>query len=209
MKYAWWCLAEHTSLYNGVSAVLTSRRPHVSYLLCLSKGRTQLTSGCQSVCSPSSHQSAQGTWVCLCKSQPCTTATGYKHTFLCSSDAQMTLIVISLLRCLILAAQFLTDMVSSQLMGSLEQGVGQVVPICSLGGTAEWVSAVQRISWRRLCLVPGVGCSERFLMILVGLMLNPGPCIRCVNCKNATHIKMDFPTALVILRLWCIQDETH
>lgn len=54
-----------------------------------------------------------------------------------------------------------------------------------------------------------VGHFKRFLMILVGLMLNPGPCIPYVNCKNATHIKMDFPTVLVILRLWCIQDEKH
>lgn len=204
MKYAWWCLAEHTSLYHGVSAVLTPRWPRVS----LSKGRTQLMSGCQSVCSPSSHQSAQGTWVCLCKSQPCKTATGYKHTFLCSSDVQTTLVVISLPRCLILAGQFLTDTVSSQLMGSpgARSGPGGH-HLCSLGGTAEWVSAVQRPPWRWLCLVIGVGCFERFLMILVGLMLNPGPRIQYVNCKNAAYIKMDFPTALVILRLWCIQDE--
>lgn len=43
----------------------------------------------------------------------------------------------------------------------------------------------------------------------VGLTLSLDPCIQYTNCKNATHINMGFPTALVILQLWYVQDEKH
>lgn len=47
------------------------------------------------------------------------------------------------------------------------------------------------------------------LTILMGLMLHLGPCIQYANCKNATHIRKGFPTALIILKPWYVQDEKH
>lgn len=68
--------------------------PHASSLCCLSKGRTQLFSYSQSVYGPLPNIVTRACGcVCLCKAQPCRTATGCKHTFLRLSDVQASFMV--------------------------------------------------------------------------------------------------------------------
>lgn len=114
-------------------------------------------------------------------------------------------------RCHLLSCQFLTDTVNSQLMGSLGGRTGPGGPhLCSLGGTTEWVC----ICCSEASLEMVVPSYQAWLLWKVsydpvGLMLSLDPCIQYTNCKNATHINMGFPTALVILQLWYVQDEKH
>lgn len=181
-----------------------------SSMHCLSKGRTRLFSYSQSVYDPLSNSvtRAHGC-VCLGKGQPCGTAAGCKHTFLHLSDVQASFSY-CLPRWHTLPCQFLVDTVSSQLMRPLAGRSGPGGPhLCSLGDIAEgvrhtWCSEVSMRmavssyqSWLlwKVYYSPGESYAQSWSTYLVSKLQ-----------INATHIKTGFSAALIILKLWCVQD---